>query len=101
MKNKIEKLIIDSANELNCFLENKLLVANGANCVLYGKNGILDSISLVTLVAKVEEKIEDEFDVSIILADEKAMSQKRSPFLTIDTLTTYVESLISKEVGYA
>lgn len=100
MKNKIESLVINAANELNSLLDNKLLIERGNDCELYGQSGVLDSISLVTLIVKIEEKIEEEFDTSIILANEKAMSQKRSPFLTVGTLSTYIESLISAEVRY-
>jgi acyl carrier protein len=42
----------------------------------------------------IEQNIEDEFDVSITIADEKAMSQKRSPFRTIGTLADYIDMLL-------
>ena len=61
---------------------------------MFGAGGYLDSLSLVSLVVSVEEKIEQKFDMPLILADEKAMSQKRSPFATIGSLTAYVESLM-------
>ncbi len=57
---------------------------------LYGKQGILDSIGLVSMIADVEQEVEDAFDRSITLADEKAMSQARSPFRTIGSLADYV-----------
>ncbi|OGT63246.1 MAG: hypothetical protein A3E85_06040 [Gammaproteobacteria bacterium RIFCSPHIGHO2_12_FULL_45_12] len=100
MKNKIEKLILNAANELNILLDHKLEIEQKSECKLYGQGGVLDSISLVTLIVKVEEKIEDEFKSSIILADEKAMSQRRSPFLTVGTLSAYIESLLNAEVVY-
>ena len=101
MKNEIQNLVINAANELNNLLDNKLLTDRGSDCELYGQSGMLDSIALVTLIVKIEEKIEAKFDTPIILANEKAMSQKRSPFLTIGTLSTYIESLIASEVRYA
>ena len=45
-------------------------------------------------IFKFEELISDEFDVDIIIADEKAMSQKRSPFSTIGSLTNYIDMLL-------
>jgi acyl carrier protein len=101
MKNKIQKVVITAVNELNDLLDNKLLIDREDDCELYGQSGMLDSISLVTLIVKIEEKIEKEFDASIILANEKAMSQKRSPFLTVGSLSTYIESLIFAEVCHA
>ena len=38
--------------------------------------------------------IEDEFDASVALADEKALSLRRSPYRTIETLAEYAAELI-------
>ena len=89
MKDKVMTIILASVESLNASLEDKLNTAEGLNCALY-QNNTIDSISLVTLISLVEEAIEDEFDVQIIIADEKAMSQKNSPFLTVGTLAAYV-----------
>jgi hypothetical protein len=53
-------------------------------------------LALVSLIIEVEEKINDEFGVPITLADERALSQKNSPFLTLQTLTQYVSQLIDE-----
>ena len=58
--------------------------------ILYGDGGILDSIGLVGFIVEVEQSIEETFKKAISIADEKAMSQKNSPFRTISTLTDYV-----------
>ena len=42
--------------------------------------------------------IEDEFKVSLTLADEKAMSYSRSPFRTVQTLRDYVNDLLKNDV---
>ena len=62
--------------------------------ILFGKGGQLDSLALVSFIIEVEEKILDELGVAITLADERALSQKNSPFLTLQTLTEYVSLLI-------
>lgn len=98
MKTKIFEIVINAVNEINQLLDHQLLVDKARDCELYGESGLLDSISLVTLIVKVEEKIENEFNVAIILASEKAMSQRRSPFLTIGALCDYIETIISGEV---
>jgi acyl carrier protein len=64
--------------------------------ILFGKGGQLDSLALVSLIIEVEEKIADELGVGIVLADERALSQKNSPFLTLQTLTQYVSLLIDE-----
>ncbi len=61
----------------------------GAETKLFGKEGLLDSMGLVTLVIAVEQNIEDKFGKSVALADEKALSQSRSPYRTVATLVEY------------
>lgn len=97
MKEKILKLIINAVNEINLLLENKIPVENGETCLLYGKEGILDSLSLVSLIVLIEESIENNFNANLILANEKAMSQRNSPFLTIGSLANYIETLLREE----
>ncbi len=63
------------------------------NTVLYGKRARLKSITLVTLIIDIEQRLADEFGVEVILADEKALSQKRSPFRDIGSLVDYICSL--------
>lgn len=98
MKDKILKIVIDSIDEINSSLEERVPVEAGVDCFLYGASGVLDSISLVTLVVSIEDAIEDEFNLSILLANDKAMSQRNSPFLTIQSLVNYVEQLINDEL---
>lgn len=94
MVNKIEKIIHDALRDLNEELENKELNNPTKETKLYGVNGALDSLALVSFITDLEEYIAAEFDKDIILADEKAMSQNNSPFNTIHTLTTYIEELL-------
>ena len=65
--------------------------------ILFGKSGMFDSVGLVSLVVSAEEAIEDEFGVSVSLADQRAMSQENSPFRTIGALTAYAGKLIEEE----
>ena len=90
----IENLIINAVKEINEQLSQEQQLARSTKTVLFGKDGRLDSLGLVTLLVIIEQNIEDEFDVIITLADERAMSQKRSPFRTIGTLADYIEMLL-------
>lgn len=64
-----------------------------ADSRLLGDGGF-DSIALVALVAALEEAIEDTFEVSVSLADDRALSQKNSPFRTFASLAGYARSLL-------
>ncbi len=67
-----------------------------ADTALFGKGGLLDSLGLVTLVVAVEETIEDQYSVSISLADQRAVSQRHSPFRSIGSLAEYAGRLIEE-----
>ncbi|MFW2601145.1 hypothetical protein [Aliarcobacter butzleri] len=94
MQNKIEKIIIKTLVELNEELENDSLKNPSLKTKLYGANSGLDSLALVSFITDLEEKISDEFDKEIVLADEKAMSAKTSPFRNVESLTLYIKSLL-------
>jgi D-alanine--poly(phosphoribitol) ligase subunit 2 len=57
---------------------------------LFGAKGQLDSLGLVNFIVLVEQRLADEFGVAVTLADEKALSRQKSPFLTVDSLTEYI-----------
>ncbi len=95
---RILDIIITQAKELNEELTNKIPVGQGPDAPLFGKGGVLDSVALVTLIVAVEQAVEDEFDAALTIADEKAMSQKTSPFRTVGSLADYVQKLIKGEI---
>ena len=96
MEARIEKIIIDTLKELNEDLKNDSFINPNSKTKLYGGNGAMDSLALVSFIADLEDKISDEFEKDIILADEKAMSQKTSPFRDVETLTNYVQKLLEE-----
>ena len=92
----IQNLIIKSVQEINEQLPQEQQLDQSTKTVLFGKDGKLDSIGFVSLLVTIEQCIEDEFDVSITIADERAMSQKQSPFRTIGTLADYIKILLKE-----
>ena len=67
--------------------------------MIYGDNSQLDSLALVSLIVAVEQNIEDEFGISITLADERAMSQENSPFRSVRSLADYVEAILKEKLN--
>ena len=63
---------------------------------LFGVNGHLDSLGLVALITEVEEQIDEQLGQEIILADERAMAQQRSPFRSIQALADYITLQINE-----
>ena len=68
---------------------------------LIGHDAVLDSMGLVSLLLDVEQSISEQYDVVIIIADERAMSQKRSPFRSVESLTDYVLELVKEQTERA
>lgn len=95
MQQEIIDLIIETANGLGEEEIGYSAQMNG-DTVLFGKEGALDSMGLVTLVIAVEQAIEDKYDQSVSLADEKAMSQERSPYRSVASLAEYAASQIEE-----
>jgi acyl carrier protein len=90
----LQKIIFEVANEFNQSLKHKIDVHKNLDAGLYGPEGVLDSISLVSFVIAVEQAIQDQCGIPVSLSDENALSQKRSPFQTMGTLLDYIEERI-------
>jgi acyl carrier protein len=58
--------------------------------VLVGSEAILDSLGVVSLIVEIEQRLESLHGISVILANDKAMSQRNSPFRTVGVLTVHV-----------
>lgn len=99
MKSEINRALVYKlvSGVLKEYLEENDLdisLAEDENLRLFGGDGILDSIELVNFIVSVEEAIEDEFNLSIVLADEKAMSRRTSPFGRVSYLVDYILELL-------
>ena len=62
--------------------------------VLLGDGGAVDSLGLVRLIMTVERQVEDDLGVAVSLTDEKAMSQRNSPFRTVGALISYLAATL-------
>lgn len=87
---EIEVLVIESVRLLAEDFDLIALKQPSVESLLYGNEGILDSMALVNLIADIEDAVFERFGVAIALADEKAMSACNSPFLNVSTLTQAV-----------
>lgn len=94
---KITAIVLEAVKEINEEEGIRELKDANADTPLYGSNGTLDSIALVRLLSEVEFLIDDEFEKDIVLANERAMSQKISPFRSIRSLVAYIEKLIEED----
>lgn len=90
---KIVDIVYEVMKELNEEREDEAKLDLNENTILFGRHSNLDSLGLVNLIVGVEQTVLDELDMEITLTDEKAMSQRRSPFRTVRLLVDYICSL--------
>ena len=62
---------------------------------LLGGNGHLDSMGIVLLVSELEVEISDKLGSDIVLADDRSMSRRTSPFRSVGSLCSYVDELLA------
>ena len=91
---QVLNLVLETAKEIGEDQDNQELINATENTHLFGKN--LDSMGIVFLISDLEVKISDEMDIDLTLADERAMSQKTSPFRSVKTLAKYAQMLIDE-----
>lgn len=68
----------------------------GEDVVLVGNDAVLDSLGVVSLIVEIEQRLEQDYDVLVTLANDKAMSQRSSPFRTVGVLADYVCTLVQE-----
>jgi acyl carrier protein len=64
--------------------------------VLVGKDAVLDSLGVVSLIVEVEQRVESDHNASVTLANDKAMSARNSPFRTVGVLTDHVVAMVAE-----
>jgi D-alanine--poly(phosphoribitol) ligase subunit 2 len=95
--NVILDIVLDCCRQHNDISERQIDVSRAADAPLFGVDGVLDSLALVSLVLTVEQGIEEKLGVLVTLADARAASQSSSPFRTAGALTAFAQTLIAEE----
>ena len=96
MRDKVAGTVIATIQNLGDDFDLPELKEANEETRLFGAKSGIDSIALVTLIAEVEDVLSNDFSKAVILADEKAMSQKLSPFRRVGTLIDYATSLLEE-----
>jgi len=67
--------------------------------VIVGPESVIDSIGVVSLIVDIEQRLEMEHGVSLTLANDRAMSQRNSPFRTPSVLADHILATESEEIA--
>lgn len=96
-RSDIVSMVLSSLEEVLAMADGNSSAAMGEETYLIGRDAVLDSMGLVTLIVDVEQRLEEEYGLVLVLADERAMSQKHSPFRSVRSLTDYICRLMEQQ----
>ena len=69
MRNKIVEIIYDSIDDIKDSVPAAKDINKSEDTALFGNEGFLDSLGLVTLIVAVEQNLQEELSLSVTLAD--------------------------------
>lgn len=97
MRHKIIEVVSRTIKEINADLGYDHLNSPTLETKLYGGDSGLDSLSLVMLVSAIETAISEEFGKDVVLASEKAMSMRHSPYRSVGSFVDFVEAELAAQ----
>ncbi len=89
-REQIFSIISDAITDLNDELDYDHLREISNTTAVFDGDDSLDSLSLVSLIVDIEARVEDSFTTEVVLASEKAMSMKNSPYRNVASLVDFV-----------
>ena len=87
--------IYDEIGYINESFKLKSNIEAKEGTVILGPNSSFDSLIFVHLVSAIEDWIDDNYDIMIVLADEKAVINPDGPFHNVGTLADHTVSLVN------
>ncbi len=87
-------MVLSTLADLNREWGLEALLAPTEETRLFGAKSGVDSLMLVTLLAELEARVDEQLGQGVILADERAMSAARSPFRRVGTLIEHLAGLL-------
>jgi acyl carrier protein len=99
-KSQTAAAVFAAVDEVNRLLRRTQRLDHSLDTVVSGAGAQLDSLGLVNLISAIEQKVEQEFGVSVALADALIAGQDQNPVCTLGTVVDYLHGLVeSKKNG--
>jgi len=89
----IEGVILAAIDIVNQSRLPEEQLAAAPDAALFGDGSRLDSLGLVSLLIEIEDQLASR-GWAVSLSDERAMSQRRSPFRDVPSLVAYIQDLL-------
>jgi hypothetical protein len=85
----VESVVLDAMRLANLARDTSAQLEVSAEAPIFGPDSALDSLGLVALLLDIEDGLR-AIGCEVLLSDERAMSQKRSPFRSVPALVAYI-----------
>jgi len=85
----IQQVVLEAMAAMNLGRDEAGQLAVSPEAPVFGPDSPLDSLGLVGLLLDIEEGLQ-AMGCNVVLSDERAVSQKRSPFRSVQTLVAYI-----------
>jgi hypothetical protein len=85
----IQEVVLDAIRAANQARDAASQLVVAPDAPIFGPDSSLDSLGLVGLLLDVEEGLQ-AIGCDVVLSDERAVSQKRSPFRNVQSLVAYI-----------
>jgi acyl carrier protein len=95
LEDRVLETVYQALRALNEERGNDDQIEIGPKTSLFGEGSVLDSLSLVSVIVDLETAVSDQFERSISLTDDKAMSRNPVPFSDVATLRNYILELLT------
>jgi hypothetical protein len=89
----IREVVLQAMRATNEARDTASQLIVSAEAPIFGPDSTLDSLGLVGLLLDIEEGLQT-IGCDVVLSDERAVSQKRSPFRNVPSLVAYVGTLV-------
>jgi len=90
MQDTIFEIVSAAVTELNEELAYDSLENPNTETTLHGGEDGIDSLSLVSLIVDIENRVAAQLGKDVVLADEKAMSERNSPYRSVGALCEFI-----------
>ena len=99
-KEEIQDTIHLYIDELNQQLPENGKQEKSPSAILIGEGGVLDSLSLVTLLVNIEQALSDKISIKVPLLDTlMSLGDGQNPFKTISALTEWISEYQHSSAG--
>jgi acyl carrier protein len=86
------RIVYETIDVVNQHLPASRRLRKGPDTIIVGVAGSLDSLGIVNFIVTLEEKAGELLGTPIQLLDDTMLVERDSPFRTVATLTSYLET---------